>query len=197
MGGYAKVKVASDWIYAQLCERIPAGTRVLDLGSGVGLLGLVLEERNQGHAIQGIEWDDRKVAFAQRLTGPASACQVRQGDILRDPWPPADVVVLVDVLHYFPESIQKDLLRRIARHLGPGGILFLRVMDREAQGRARLTRILERLAVALKWNRAKDVHWRSITEIQDDLVHCGLRPTVCASASHLLDGNRLIAALKP
>lgn len=197
MGGYAKVKVASDWIYPQLSERIEPGARVLDLGSGIGLLGLVLEERNQGNTTQGIEWDERKVAFAQRLLRADSPCQVRQGDLLGDPWPPAEVVVLVDVLHYFPESVQKALLARIAAHLPRGGALFLRVTDPEALGRARITRLLERLAVAFRWNRAAQVHWRTLAEIQADLRRCGLEPSLCPAPAHLFDGNRLIAARKP
>lgn len=197
MGGYAKTKVASDRIYAQLCERIESGTRVLDLGSGVGLLGLVLEARNQGHTTQGIEWDERKVAFAQLLVTPGSPCQVRQGDFLKDPWPPADVIVLVDVLHYFPVAVQRDLLQRAARHLESGGTLYLRVMNRDAGGRARFTRLLEKAAVALRWNRAEDVHWRSLQEVQEDLVQCGLQPAICLTSSHLLDGNCLITATKP
>ncbi len=162
MGGYAKVKVAGDQIYAQLCERIEPEAKVLDLGAGVGLLGLVLEERRLDCAVHGIEWDERKVAFAQRLLAPDSPCQVHQGDLLEDPWPAAEVVVLVDVLHYFPEPVQKALLQRIAQHLEPGGILFLRVMNRDAKGRAWITRLLEQSAVVFQWNRAQGIHWRSL-----------------------------------
>jgi SAM-dependent methyltransferase len=197
MSGYAKVKVVSDWIYARICERIKPGSRVLDLGSGVGLLGMILEEMHQGCTIHGIEWDERKAAFSRKLVAPGSPFKMVQGDILKDPWPPADVVVLVDVLHYFPETIQKELLQRVARHLEPGGTLFLRVMNRDAKGRARLTRILERTAVALRWNRASAVHWRSLEAFQNDLITYGLRPMLCDSGSHLLDGNCLIVASKP
>jgi 2-polyprenyl-3-methyl-5-hydroxy-6-metoxy-1,4-benzoquinol methylase len=197
LAGYAKVKVGSDWIYAQLCERIRPGARVLDLGSGVGLLGLVLEERRLGYGTYGIEWDERKVAFAQRLLRPESPCRVQQGDLLRDPWPRTDVIVLVDVLHYFPVPTQKVLLQRIADHLEPGGALFLRVMNQSARGWARLTRLLEWGAVLLRWNRATAVHWRNLQEIQDDLVRFGLEPTLCLSKSHFLNGNCLIAASKP
>lgn len=196
MGGYAKVKVGSDPIYAQLCGLIEPGCRVLDLGSGLGLLGLVLEERQRGNLTHGIEWDARKVAFAQRLLRPESPCRVEQGDILRDPWPPADVVVLADVLHYFPKPIQQTLVARIAAHLAPGGALLLRVMDRRASGRACLTRLLEKAAVALRWNRAADVHWRPLQEIQEDLARAGLVPALCLTAAHLLDGNCLLIASK-
>ena len=197
VGGYAKSKIASDWIYPQLYERIEPGTRVLDLGAGVGLLGLLLAEKGQGCVVHGIEWDKRKVAFAQRLIAPESPCHVSQGDLLKESWPPAGVIVLVDVLHYFPESVQKDLLQRIAQHLEPGGTLFLRVMNRDAKGWARFTRLLETAAVVFRWNRAKAVHWRSLKEIQHDLVTFGLQPAICLSRSHLLDGNCLIAATKP
>jgi len=197
MGGYAKVKVASDRIYAQLCGLIEPDARVLDLGSGVGLLGLVLEERQRGNATHGIEWDQRKVAFAQRLIRPGSPCRVIQGDILKDPWPPADVIVLVDVLHYFPETVQQELLARIAAHLAPGGAFLLRVMNRGARGRARFTRLLEQAAVALRWNQASDVHWRTLQAVQEDLSRAGLVPALCLTEAQLLDGNCLVVASKP
>lgn len=196
MGGYARMKVERDWIYAQLCERIPPGARVLDLGAGMGLLGLVLEERKQGNAVHGIELDDRKVAFARRLALSGSPCQVHGGDLLKDPWPSSDIVVLVDVLHYFPVQTQRGLLCRIAHHLQPGGMLLLRVMDGEAKGRARLTRLIERLAVSLKWNRAPGLHWRGIRETLADLSTAGLHPALCASDSRLLSGNCLVIASK-
>lgn len=197
MAGYAKTKLARDWIYVQLCDRIEAGASVLDLGSGVGLLGLLLEELNRSHRVHGIERDERKVAFARRLTTPESPSQVRHGNILEDPWPKANVVVLVDVLHYFPPAAQTDLLHRIADHLGPKGTLFIRVMDKHANGRARLTRLLEDAAVAFRWNRAGGVHWRGLQEILDDLVASGLRPSVFRPESSLLSGNCLITATKP
>ncbi len=195
MGGYAKTKVAVDWIYPTLCEHLEPGATVLDLGSGVGLLGLLLEALERGHRTHGIEWDERKVAFAQRIRSGTST--VQQGDIFKAPWPEADVVVLVDVLHYFPPEVQRDLLRRIASHLKPEGVLYLRVMNRNAPGRARLTRLLEKAAVLVRWNRAGNVHWRSLEEIQADLMACGLEPSLCLSGSHLLDGNCLLRARKP
>ncbi len=195
MGGYAKTKVAADWVYPRLCEHIEPGARVLDLGAGVGLLGLVLDGLGLGHRTFGIEWDERKVAFAARSASATSS--VQQGDIFTAPWPEANVVVLVDVLHYFPVARQRDLLCRIAEHLKPGGVLLLRVMDRRASGRARLTRLLECAAVLVRWNRGSSVHWRSLEEIQADLEACGLEPSLCLAGTHLLDGNCLLRARKP
>ncbi len=194
MAGYARAKVAKDGIYTQLYERLPPGKKVLDLGAGIGLLALMLQARNQGNSVHGIEWDERKVALAQQLNPGDGSCQVHQGDITRDPWPPADVVVLIDVLHYFPERVQKELLQRIARHLEPGGMLFLRVMNRDAKGWARLTRVLEWAAVTLRWNRAPGVYWRRLPDILDDLSASGLEPASCSLKSRLLNGNCLIVA---
>jgi 2-polyprenyl-3-methyl-5-hydroxy-6-metoxy-1,4-benzoquinol methylase len=197
MGGYAKTKVGGDWVYPLLCEYIEPGTTVLDLGAGIGLLGLLLHALDRGHRTHGIEWDERKVSFAHRLAPDASTCSMQQGNLLDAAWPKTDVVVLVDVLHYFPIPVQQKLIQRIAEHLEPGGVLYLREMNLEAQGRARITRTIERLAVALRWNRATRVHWRNIQAIQEDLVHVGLQPALCLSGSHFLDGNCLISAMKP
>lgn len=197
MAGYAKMKVSSDWVYPRICELLEPDASVLDLGAGMGLLGLILHELQRGHAVHGIEWDERKVDFGRRLLPSQSTCSLHQGDILTDPWPTADVIVLVDVLHYFPIPVQKELLQRIAGHLAPGGMLFLRDMNGDAGGRARLTRMIEEAAVAVRWNRASKVHWRGIQAIQDDLALGGLQPALCLADKNLFDGNCLIAARKP
>lgn len=174
LAGYAKHKVRLDRLYRVALPLVPPGAKVLDLGCGVGLLGLLLEARGSGNETHGIEWDPAKARFAQRLAGGSPSIRVVCGDLLKESWPECSVVSVLDVLHYFPPGQQRTLLARIGSHLPEGGRLLLRVMDSRAGGMAMLTRLCERVAVRIGWNRAMHVHWRPLDEVRKDLLAAGL-----------------------
>lgn len=174
LAGYAKHKVRLDGLYRAVLPLVPPGAKVLDLGCGVGLLGLLLEARDSGNELHGIEWDSAKARFAQRLAGGSPSIRVVCGDLSQEFWPECSVVSVLDVLHYFPPGQQRTLLARIGSHLPEGGRLLLRVMDARAGGMAMLTRLCERAAVRIGWNRALHVHWRPLDEVRKDLLAAGL-----------------------
>lgn len=197
LGGYAGRKVRMDHLYEAALPLIPAGTKVLDLGCGVGLLGMLLEARGQGNETFGIEWDRSKARFAQRLAEGKPAVRVVCGDLWAEAWPECAVISALDVLHYFVPERQRALLLRMGAHLPAGGRLLLRVMDGRAGGMARVTRFCEQLAVGFGWNQAPSVYWRSLAEVRGDLREAGLSILpVPGEGGHGL-GNCLVAAEKP
>jgi len=142
---FARGKLAGDPVFATLLRRglIPDGARVLDLGCGQGcLLALLVAAREQhraggwpagwppppaGLALSGIEFRARDVARARAALGGAATVEI--GDLRTAALPPADVVVLMDVLHYLEPEAQDRLLARIAHALGAGGLVVTRVGD--------------------------------------------------------------------
>jgi SAM-dependent methyltransferase len=196
LAGYAKRKVRMDRLYRFALPLIPPGVKVLDLGCGLGLLGMLLEARGLGNETHGIEWDLPKARFAGRMAEGNVSIRVVCGDLFREPWPRCSVVTALDVLHYFPPERQRALLFRIGAHLPEGGRLLLRAMDAQAGGLAKVTRLCERVAVTFGWNRATRVHWRPLTEVHSDLRDAGfdiLRTPVVTGRSfgnHLLVGEK-------
>jgi len=195
--GYAKSKLRQDPIYRTVLPLIPPRMKVLDLGCGVGLLGLLLDARGLENEIHGIEWDAPKTRFAQRLTEQIPSIQLVCGDLWEESWPQCSMVVLLDVLHYFPPDQQRRLLFRIGSHLPEGGRLLLRVMDARSGGVAMLTRLCEWGAVKFGWNQAPGVHWRPLAAIRGDLLEAGfsILPSP-GKADHGL-GNCLLVCGKP
>jgi SAM-dependent methyltransferase len=196
LAGYGKYKIRLDPIYRAVLPLIPPGAKVLDLGCGVGLLGLLLTARGLENDIHGIEWDAPKAHFARQLAESIPAIRVECGDLLKEPWPECSVITLLDVLHYLPPAQQRALLFRAASHLPEGGRLLVRVMDGRAGGVAILTRLCEQAAVKIGWNRAENVHWRPLSAVRADLLEADfVLPPATASAGQAI-GNQLLIGEK-
>lgn len=131
---FARGKLRGDPVFRHLLEHelIPEGSRVLDLGCGQGLLAALLQAPGAPRiaAYRGIELMAPDVARAHRALG--LDCGVVLADIRMADFGVADVVVILDVLHYMPFEDQDRILARIRAALSPGGLLLLRVGDAAA-----------------------------------------------------------------
>lgn len=194
--GYGKSKVRTDQLYPAALPLIPPGETVLDLGCGIGLLGLLLEARGLHNDTLGIEWDPAKARFGQRLAAGRARTRILCGDLFQVPWPPCTVVAILDVLHYLPAERQRDLLGRIGAHLPVGGRLLLRAMDSRTRGMAILTRFAEWVAVGCRWNLAPGVHWRPLADLRADLAAAGFRLLAYPEPVGTLAGNQLLLCEK-
>lgn len=173
LAGYGQNKVRLDPLYRAALPWIPATTTVLDLGCGIGLLGLLLEARDQDNRTWGIEWDPVKAHFGQRVSRGSASNQIVCGDLMAESWPTCSVITALDVLHYLTPDQQRALIARMGSHLPVGGRLLLRSMDADRGGLAVATRWFERIAVGLGWNQAPRVHWRSLSDLCGDLSEAG------------------------
>lgn len=128
---FARGKLLGDPVFRHLLQGrlIPEGARVLDLGCGQGLLTGLLAAAGTPRiaSYRGIEMMARDVARAHKALG--AGCGVELGDIRRAAFGTADVVVILDVLHYMAPAEQDDVLRRVRQALRGGGTLLLRVGD--------------------------------------------------------------------
>jgi SAM-dependent methyltransferase len=142
---FARGKLSFDPVFRHMLEQglIAPRARVLDIGCGQGLLASLLQacaamDRQSlwpsGWAASptaarftGIELMPRDVKRAKAALGETAnfIC----GDMRRTPFPEADAVVILDVLHYISVPEQNEVLTRVRRALSAGGRLLLRVGD--------------------------------------------------------------------
>lgn len=112
---------------AWVAERIPKTTietrRVLDIGAGTGLLGLMLLQKNPNLLVTGIEIDKEAAAQAMENAGASpwkNAIQVLQGDAGDTTCCPAEKfdIVISNPPFYEKELHSPDPIRNIAHHSG-------------------------------------------------------------------------------
>jgi uncharacterized protein (DUF2062 family)/SAM-dependent methyltransferase len=195
---YAVAKYRMDPCYRALCARIPEGVQVVDLGCGLGMLGIALAELPGGRRTLGIDWDAEKIEagkLAARELLPDTVTLLRD-DVRAAALPSCDVITLIDVLHYYDPATQSAILSRAAAALRPGGFLYIRETDPERAGGARLTRWFERLMVRFGWNRGPKVHYRPIPELHEELMALGFTTEQVEVAGATHPGNVLLSGRK-
>jgi SAM-dependent methyltransferase len=157
---------------------------ILDLGCGVGLVLARLHQQrivrsgdsagwqSAPQSYTGFDASPRRIAVATECLGEWGDFQVV--DIARVEFPPVDVIVLADVLHYLPAEDQDEVLQRAARSLRPGGALLLREADAGSGWGFVVTRISERLRALMRGDWRRSFCYRSRKEWASGMTHAGL-----------------------
>jgi uncharacterized protein (DUF2062 family)/SAM-dependent methyltransferase len=192
---YARFKYLLDPCYRRIAALVPEGAMLCDLGTGLGMLPLVVALLPGARRAVGVEWDAKKLA-AGRAACAGLPVELVEGDVRACAIPPCDVLTLVDVLHYYDAEARRALLARAAAALGPGGRLLVREGDaRRRGGGARWTRLLEWLAVRLGWNRGEGAtRFAGADELVQEIESLGFAVRVEPLAGRLHPGNVLLVA---
>lgn len=207
---FAYFKLTRDPVFRHLLESglLVGRERILDLGCGQGMLeALLASVRAAGgwpgdwpappapRLVQGIDVSGRDVALA------AAACDGHatfvHGDIRTAPFPAADAIVILDVLHYIDAASQEAVLRRAWKALAPGGVLLLRVADGVPTLRFRITIALDRLSLRLRGGRPGAYHCRPLAEWRRRLEAIGWRIEPRPMSGGTPFANVLLVASRP
>jgi SAM-dependent methyltransferase len=170
---FVRGKLRGDPLYQALLERLGAASHgtLLDLGCGRGIaLALVdTARRSCGDpdsptdlALIGVEQRPSTARVARVALGPSARIEI--GDLEHYEPPPADVVLLLDCLHYLPAAAQERLLALVARSLRPGGRLLVREPDAALGPRFWITRAAERACALVRGDWRQRFHYRSERE---------------------------------
>ena len=175
--GYVRGKLAGDPVYAATATLV-AGTALslLDIGCGIGLLGLYLHALGHARPYLGVDHDARKIAAGQQAVqraGLGALMSLRHADVAELP-PMHGHVALLDVLHYLPAERQPTLLQEAARHLAPDGCLIIRNVLREPNWRFHATRVEEFFLRTSGWIPGGAQHYPSAGELRAPLQDAGL-----------------------
>lgn len=207
---FALGKLSLDPIFPALLRRahIPDRARLLDLGCGQGLLfAWLLAAADQHRAgvwpigwpappqhlqLHGIERQERESAWGTSALGRSS--RIETADLLGATLPPSDVVVLLDVLHYFDAAEQLGLLQRVARSVSLQGRMLLRVAD--VGPRLSFTLAADRMGALLRGHPWPRYHVRPVDEWRQLLDRMGFLTSASPMSAGTPFSNVLLVATR-
>lgn len=145
---WARGKLRGDPIFSALLDRpmLPDNARILDLGCGRGLLAAWLLAAEKlaalgewtgsplpptGLRFRGVELMEREAICGNLALQPlhGERVQLSGGDMRDVALADADVITILDVLHYVSYAEQDRLLERIRSAIGTHGLFVTRVGD--------------------------------------------------------------------
>lgn len=186
---FARGKLGGDPVFLGILRQglIASNSQILDLGCGQGLLAAWLHAAHalsssgnwpQGWppapaqlTIRGIELMPRDVQRGQSALG--SGATIKQGDIRTTDFGQADVVVILDVLHYMDYAAQETVLRRVRAALPLHGILLMRIGNAASGWRFRLSNCVDALVALARGHGIVRLHGRSLAQWQLALEQLG------------------------
>ncbi len=178
----ARARLLRDPMFPFLISQgvLGAGLRVLDLGCGRGLVGVLVEMLTPASDTRwylGVDRNDRYVRAARQALESSLGCTVQTTD-LRDFDPAAaDVVVMNDVLRFLPFTAQDALMRRLARALPPGARMFVREKDAGAGWRFKWSALSDTIMGLFPGRPHHGTHYRRAGDLRNALIAAGFAVT--------------------
>lgn len=115
----------------EVCQSVPDGCSVFDLGCGTGAMLLQLIRTRSVTKVGGCEVSREALAEAEMAVNRELG---HSGEFFAAKEPPLrlsayDCITLIDVLHHIPKTVQEAYLRKLADHMKPGSIFVLKDID--------------------------------------------------------------------
>ncbi|MBU1425353.1 MAG: methyltransferase [Gammaproteobacteria bacterium] len=186
---FAKGKLKGDPAFVGLLEHglIPDAERLIDLGCGQGLLAAWLLEARALHEsghwpahwpaapkvknVWGLELMPKDVARARAALGDRARFEL--GNICTADFGKADVVIILDVLHYIDYAAQEDVLRRIRAALPTGGTFITRIGDAAGGLPFKFSNWVDRTVFFIRGHRVNRIYCRTQNEWLEVLKRTG------------------------
>ena len=171
---YVLWKTRTDPLFQAIDEVAPSQGHILDVGCGYGLVVHWLALGDHQRTFHGLDYDSEKVRVAQASARELPRIEFQEGDLLRTTWPACDVVLLCDVLHYFPRELKAQILRHAFEALHPGGTVIVREACSDASRSHAIVVWAECLAVWLRQNKTdRGLHFETAAGYSAMLTQAG------------------------
>jgi uncharacterized protein (DUF2062 family)/SAM-dependent methyltransferase len=192
---FVRWKLRLDKVFEILAaENLGSGT-VVDLGCGYGMALCFAASDDNRRRLVGCDIDARRIAVARQALGNLNA-DLSAADARIFEIPAAELILILDVLHYFPAAEQAMLLKRCCSALTPNGILIFRVPDRGFGLRSKISMVLERLVFASEGNGFRRPHMLPVVEYRTALQDADLQLEERRFQNHLPLSHVLFIARK-
>ncbi len=169
---FARFKVDLDPMFSELPQILTPGDGVetiVDIGCGYGVPACWLLERYPLARVHGIDPDPGRVRIAARAVGDRGRIEIGRAPDIPCPEQPADLVVMMDIMHYLDDRDLPLALKRIYQCLRPGGRFIVRATI-PPQRRLPWVWWLENLKLKLSGTPA---YYRSVAQNKSMLLQAG------------------------
>jgi len=169
---FARFKVGLDPMFSELPRILDAGDgidTIMDIGCGYGVPACWLLERFPRARLYGIDPDPGRVRIAARAVGNRGQIEIGRAPDIPCPEQPADLVVMMDIMHYLDDRDLPLALKRIYQCLRPGGRFIVRATI-PPQRRLPWVWWLENFKLKLSGTSA---YYRSVAENKRMLLQAG------------------------
>ena len=148
---------------------------LLDIGCGMGILGMYLAEHGQQRDYMGVDSDPRKITSARTIANKNyPRMHFIESDAGSLPRFSGNVTIL-DALHYMPKALQARVLEEAAQRVASGGLLMIRNCLRDSSWRYWATVVEEKFLHWSSWMQVGAQYFPSREEICTPLRDHGLQ----------------------
>jgi 1-acyl-sn-glycerol-3-phosphate acyltransferase len=153
---YLKVKIRLEKNYELFHRHLPMEGQITDIGCGYGFMDYMLSFLSKVRKITGIDYDREKIDVANNCPEKNEHLEFICGNALEMTLPKSRAFILSDVLHYFPETEQEQLIVRCIESLEEGGTLMIRDADRQMGRKHFGTRLSEFFSTRIGFNQTRE-----------------------------------------
>jgi SAM-dependent methyltransferase len=150
---YTRIKLKLEDNYAIFNDLVPRDCTITDLGCGYGYTTFMLSLLSDERELHAIDYDEDKIAVANNCAINNERISFSVGDITKNDFKPTDVFLLADVLHYFPQNLQVDVIENCISKLRSGGMIIIRDSDKDLQKRHLGTKLTEFFSTNFGFNK--------------------------------------------
>jgi cyclopropane fatty-acyl-phospholipid synthase-like methyltransferase len=173
--------------YTKMAAHLPHEGKILDLGSGHGLLGLTLAVGSPGRQVLGIDHDPARIRLATGAAQGLTNLQFEKGSLLAPPPGPWSGIAAIDVFHYFNRKTQNAVLSHMRDAMTPDGIFIMREVDPHGGIVSILNRTYEAIATRTGFTQSSErekLFFRTPSEWTEQLERSGFSVSQerCSSA---------------
>lgn len=193
--GYVSGKLALDPVFQVARRMIARRNRpVIDLGCGLGILGICLRTSGITLKYKGTDPEPWKINSAKQAMRYFGFEEVGYEvmDAFQTDIPAGATVCLFDVLHYLDDTAQAQMIARLADAARSGSLILIRTALRGSGWRYWMTLLEEKWTRLSGWIRGGEINFPSREGIIDSFTRHSLNPQIIPLwgktpfASHLI-----------
>ncbi len=169
---FARFKLMLDPMFSDLPRFFDASRSIrtiIDIGIGYGVPACWLLERFRDAKVYGIDPHPERVRVASMAIGGRGVVQCGNAPDVPTPPEPADVAIILDVIHFLDDDSLKMTLERLRANLRYGGSLVVRAVIPPQKSGSWMWKIQ-----AIKMSMFKSpAYFRSVEKINEMIIHAG------------------------